>query len=52
MLYNAYEINRAWLSGASALASAGAELLSNPLLPPNMFGFGPVMASAFAKLRR
>ena len=32
MLYNAYELNRAWLSGASAWASVTAELLNNPAI--------------------
>lgn len=46
MLYNAYEFNRAWLSGASALASVTAELLNNPVLPFGYSGLGPIMASA------
>ena len=46
MLYNAYELNRAFLSSASALASVGAELLNNPAVPFGYFGIGPVMASA------
>ena len=46
MLYKAYEMQRAALSGASAWASIGAELLSNPALPMGYFGMGPVMASA------
>ncbi len=46
MLYNAYELNRAWMTGASALASAGVELLNNPLMPARWFGVGPVISSA------
>ena len=46
MLYNAYELNRAWLSGASALASVTAELLNNPVLPFGYSGLGPILASA------
>ncbi len=46
MLYNAYELQRAMLSGAAAWASVGAELLTNPALPMGYMGFGPVMASA------
>ena len=46
MLYNAYELNRAFLSSASAMASVGSELLNNPAVPFGYFGLGPVMASA------
>ncbi|MEP7223137.1 MAG: polyhydroxyalkanoate depolymerase [Novosphingobium sp.] len=46
MLYNAYELNRAWMTGASAFASVGAEFLNNPVLPLGYLGLGPVMASA------
>jgi poly(3-hydroxybutyrate) depolymerase len=46
VLYNAYELQRAWLSGASALASVTAELLTNPTLPFGYSGLGPVIASA------
>ncbi len=46
MLYNAYELNRAFLSSASALASVGSELLNNPAMPFGYFGMGPVVASA------
>ncbi len=46
MLYNAYELQRAWLTGAGAWASVTAELLSNPMLPINQLGLGPVMSSA------
>jgi poly(3-hydroxybutyrate) depolymerase len=46
MLYDAYEMQRSWLAGASAFANASAELLSNPANPFAYFGGGPVMASA------
>ena len=46
MLYNAYELNRALLTSASAWASATAELLSNPAVPFGNLGLAPVMASA------
>ncbi len=46
MLYNAYELNRALLTSASAWASVTAELLSNPAMPFGYHGLGPVMASA------
>ncbi|GGC33212.1 esterase [Novosphingobium marinum] len=46
MLYNLYELQRAWLSGAAAWASVGSEVLQNPSLPFGYTGVGPVMASA------
>lgn len=46
MLYQAYELQRAMLNGASAWASMGAEILSNPSLPMGSIGLGPVIASA------
>ncbi|MGD9811676.1 MAG: polyhydroxyalkanoate depolymerase [Sphingobium sp.] len=46
MLYNAYELHRSLLAGASAMANAGAELLSNPANPLAYFGGGPILASA------
>ncbi|NMW32459.1 polyhydroxyalkanoate depolymerase [Altererythrobacter sp. RZ02] len=46
MLYHAYEMQRAWLSSASAWASIGAELLTNPRLPMGYMGLGPAAASA------
>ena len=46
MLYNAYEMQRSMLAGASALANFSAELLSNPANPFAYFGGGPVLASA------
>ena len=46
MLYDAYEIQRSLLAGASALANFGAGLLNNPANPFAYFGGGPVLASA------
>ncbi len=46
MLYHAYELQRSWLNSASAWASIGAEMLSNPSLPMGYMGLGPVAASA------
>jgi len=46
MLYNAYEMQRSMLAGASAMANFGAGMLSNPANPFSYFGGGPVLASA------
>jgi poly(3-hydroxybutyrate) depolymerase len=46
MLYDAYEIQRSMLAGASAFANASAELLQNPANPMAYFGPGPLVASA------
>ena len=46
LLYHAHELQRAWLSSASAMASIGAEMLGNPLLPMGYMGLGPAAASA------
>ena len=46
MLYHAYEMQRAWLTGASTLASISADMLSNPVFPMAQFGGGSVLASA------
>ncbi|MGN6375607.1 MAG: polyhydroxyalkanoate depolymerase [Sphingomonas sp.] len=46
MLYDAYEMQRSWLAGASAMANFSAGLLSNPANPFAYFGGGPVLASA------
>ncbi len=46
MLYHAYELQRAWLTGVSAWASIGSELLSNPRYPAGYLGIGPLAASA------
>ena len=46
MLYDAYEMQRSMLAGASALANFSAGLLNNPANPFSYFGGGPVLASA------
>ncbi|MES2989689.1 MAG: polyhydroxyalkanoate depolymerase [Pseudomonadota bacterium] len=46
MLYNAYEIQRSMLAGASAMANFSAGLLNNPANPFAYFGGGPVLGSA------
>jgi poly(3-hydroxybutyrate) depolymerase len=46
MLYHAYELQRSWMNSASALASIGAGMLSNPANPLSAFGVGPLAASA------
>src|SRR5690349_6008725 len=46
MLYDAYEMQRSLLAGASAMAGAGAEWFSNPANPWSYIGVGPVVASA------
>jgi poly(3-hydroxybutyrate) depolymerase len=46
LLYNAYEMQRSWLAGASVLANMSAEILQSPGNPMSYFGGGPVMASA------
>jgi poly(3-hydroxybutyrate) depolymerase len=46
MLYNAYEMQRSMLAGASAMANFSAGMLNNPANPFAYFGGGPVLASA------
>ncbi len=46
MLYKAYELQRAMLTGASVWASVTAEMLSSPASPFSYLGLGPVMGSA------
>ncbi|HWK37231.1 polyhydroxyalkanoate depolymerase [Sphingomonas sp.] len=46
MLYDAYEMQRSMLAGASAFANFSAGLLNNPANPFAYFGGGPVLASA------
>jgi len=46
MLYNAYEMQKSMLAGASAMADFSAELLSNPANPFAYFGGGQIMRSA------
>ena len=46
MLYNAYEMQRSMLAGASAMANFGAGVLQNPTNPWSYFSGGPVLGSA------
>lgn len=46
MLYDAYEVQRSLLTGASTMANIGAGLLNNPANPFAYSGMGPIMASA------
>jgi len=46
LLYNAYELQRAWLASAGAIASFGAEMLSHPANPLTLIGLGPTLSSA------
>ena len=46
MLYHAYELQRAWLTGVSAWASIGSELMANPRFPMGYMGLGPMASSA------
>lgn len=46
MLYDAYEMQRSLLAGASTLANLGAGWLQNPANPLSYSGMGPIVASA------
>jgi poly(3-hydroxybutyrate) depolymerase len=46
LLYKAYELQRAMLTGASVWASVTSEMLSNPMSPLAWLGMGPIMGSA------
>ncbi|WP_066558199.1 polyhydroxyalkanoate depolymerase [Croceicoccus bisphenolivorans] len=46
MLYQIYEVQKAWLASASSMASIGAEWLTNPRNPLGYTGFGPAISSA------
>jgi poly(3-hydroxybutyrate) depolymerase len=46
MLYNAYEMQKSMLAGASAMADFGAGWLNNPANPLSYLGGGTVLASA------
>ena len=46
MLYDSYEFQRSMMSGASAMASFGADILSHPANPFSYLGGGTVIASA------
>ncbi|HEX8414744.1 MAG TPA: polyhydroxyalkanoate depolymerase, partial [Sphingomicrobium sp.] len=45
MLYDAYEVQRSWLAGASRLAGLGADWLNNPANPLSYSAMGPVAAA-------
>ncbi len=46
MLYNSYEFQRSMMSSASAMASFGADMLTNPANPFAYLGGGSIIASA------
>src|SRR3954451_21658920 len=46
MLYDAYEMQRSLLAGASTLANFGAGWLQNPANPMAYSSMGPIVASA------
>ncbi len=46
MLYDAYEMQRSFLAGASKLANLGADWMQNPANPFSYSGMGPIVASA------
>ncbi|MDE0879217.1 MAG: polyhydroxyalkanoate depolymerase [Sphingomonas bacterium] len=46
MLYNAYEMQRSMLAGASAMAGFGAEFLNNPVNPISYMGGSALIGSA------
>ena len=46
MLYHAFEMQKNWLAGASALATAGAQAMQHPANPLGYFGGSPMFASA------
>ncbi len=46
MLYDAYEVQRSWLAGASTLANIGAGWMQNPANPLAYSQMGPIVASA------
>ena len=46
MLYDAYEVQRSWLAGASRFASMGAGWLNNPANPLSYGSMGPIVAAS------
>jgi poly(3-hydroxybutyrate) depolymerase len=46
MLYHAFELQKAWLAGASQFATAGSQVISHPANPLGYFGGGQMFASA------
>src|SRR5688572_8207628 len=45
MLYDAYEVQRSWLTNASRVASMGAGWLNNPANPLSYGSMGPIAAA-------
>ena len=45
MLYDAYEVQRSWLAGASRIAGMGADWLNNPANPMSYSQMGPLVAA-------
>ena len=45
MLYNAYDMQRSWLAGASIFANIGSEWLQSPANPWSHVAMGPLIAS-------
>ncbi|MBU3076287.1 polyhydroxyalkanoate depolymerase [Sphingomonas quercus] len=45
MLYNAYDLQRSWLAGASMMANLGSEWLQSPVNPLSHVAMGPLVAS-------
>src|SRR5205085_5594622 len=50
MLYDAYEVQRSFLAGASKLAGLGAGWLSNPANPWGYSSMGPLVAASLEVL--
>ncbi|CAA9523837.1 MAG: Intracellular PHB depolymerase [uncultured Sphingomonas sp.] len=46
MLYDAYEVQRSWLAGASQLANLSASWLNNPANPFSYSSMGPIVAAS------
>ncbi|QIK77841.1 polyhydroxyalkanoate depolymerase [Sphingomonas piscis] len=46
MLYDAYEVQRSWLAGASKLAGMGADWLQNPANPMSYNSMSPLVAAS------
>ncbi|SKB28123.1 polyhydroxyalkanoate depolymerase [Sphingopyxis flava] len=46
MLYHAFDMQKSWLAGASALATAGAQVMQHPANPLGYFSGSPLFASA------
>jgi poly(3-hydroxybutyrate) depolymerase len=45
LLYDAYEFQKSWLSGASIMANLGADWMQNPANPLSHTSLGPMIAS-------